>query len=122
MQHDGEISGVTIKCPLEQVEVTFVVQDDRVIQVPQGETPAGWSTSGFESNLEMAMFTVLNAMLNLIVAGYQFSRTEALALANLLVNLRITQIVNGVRAVHALLLHSAIAFTPIGTVSTVSLT
>jgi acetamidase/formamidase len=39
---------------------------------------------------------------------YQLQPKEALALASLVMDLRITQVVNGVRGVHALLAHDAI--------------
>jgi acetamidase/formamidase len=50
----------------------------------------------------------LNAMLDLMEEQYHVTRPDALALASLAVDLRITQIVNGVRGVHALLPHGAI--------------
>ncbi len=40
-------------------------------------------------------------------------RREALALASVVVDLRVTQIVNGVKGVHAVLAHDAIRFTTI---------
>lgn len=108
VQGDGEVSGVAIECPLECVEVTFVVRDDLVLQTPHADTPAGWITFGFDPDLETAMFTALNAMLDVMVERYRLSRAEALALASLLVDLRITQIVNGVCGVHAVLPHAAL--------------
>jgi acetamidase/formamidase len=39
---------------------------------------------------------------------HHLARTSALALASLLVDLRVTQVVNGVRGVHAVLPHAAI--------------
>jgi len=50
----------------------------------------------------------LEAMLDWMVEEYGLSRLETLALASLVVGLRITQIVNGVRGVHALLPHGAV--------------
>jgi len=47
-------------------------------------------------------------MLRLMNELFGYGRKEALALASLVVDLRITQIVNGVRGVHAVLPHGAI--------------
>jgi acetamidase/formamidase len=47
-------------------------------------------------------------MVNLIATQNHLSRLEALALASLVVDLRITQIVNGVCGVHAVLPHGMI--------------
>ena len=43
----------------------------------------------------------LDAMLDLMCEQYSLQRQDALALASLVVDMRITQIVNGVRGVHA---------------------
>lgn len=47
-------------------------------------------------------------MMQLIQEQFQGTRTDALALASVTANLRITQIVNGVRGVHAILPYGAI--------------
>ena len=47
-------------------------------------------------------------MVRLMGELYQLTPKEALALASLVMDLRITQVVNGVRGVHALLPHDAI--------------
>jgi acetamidase/formamidase len=41
---------------------------------------------------------------------HELERREALALASVVVDLRVTQMVNGVRGVHAMLAHGAIRF------------
>jgi acetamidase/formamidase len=47
-------------------------------------------------------------MLNVMGELYGLRAKEALALAGLVVDLRITQIVNGVKGVHAVLPHDAV--------------
>ena len=47
-------------------------------------------------------------MLDLMSEQFDLQRKEALALASLVVDLRITQVVNGVRGVHAVLPHGAV--------------
>ena len=74
----------------------------------QSERPVKTFTLGFHEDLYEATFIALNAMLDLIGEQYQLSRPRALALASLLVDLRVTQIVNSVLGVHAVLPHGAI--------------
>ena len=50
-------------------------------------------------------------MLELMGREHGLERTDALALASLVVDLRVTQVVNGVRGVHAMLAHDAVRFT-----------
>ena len=50
----------------------------------------------------------LNGMLDLMMQELRTSRKDTLALASLVVDVRVTQLVNGVRGVHAVLPHDAI--------------
>jgi acetamidase/formamidase len=108
VQGDGEVSVTAIECPMEQVDLTFFVHDNMTLSMPRAKTPAGWLTFGVHENLEEAMYLALEQMIELIQQMFQLERTHALALASLTVDLRITQIVNGVRGVHAVLPHGAI--------------
>ena len=108
LQGDGEVSGVAIECPMERFELTFYLRDDIRLTTPRANTPIGWITLGFHEDLHEATFIALNAMLALMEEQYQLSRPRALALASLLVDLRVTQIVNSVMGVHAVLPHGAI--------------
>ena len=107
LQGDGESSGTAIECPMERADLTFHLHPDLTIATPRAETPEGWLTFGFDEDLDEAMAIALGAMLDLMGEQYELGRREALALASLLVDLRITQVVNGVRGVHAVLSHSA---------------
>ena len=107
-QGDGEVSGTAIECPMEQVDLVLSLRDDLRLTTPRAETPAGTLTFGFHEDLDEAITIALNAMLDLLGARYNLSRREALALASVVVDLRITQLVNGVRGVHAVLPHGAV--------------
>ena len=80
---------------------------------PRARTPVGWLTLGFHEDLNEATFIALDAMLNLMIEQQpDLTRGQALGLASLIVDLRITQIVNGARGVHAVLPHGALKKTP----------
>jgi acetamidase/formamidase len=108
-QGDGEVSVTAIECPIDEVHLTFHVREDMPITQPRAWTPEGWLTFGLHEDLEEAMYLALDDMLALICKQYHISKPDALALASVTVDLRITQIVNGVRGVHAFLPHHAIA-------------
>jgi acetamidase/formamidase len=108
VQGDGEISTLAIECPMERVELTFNLRPDLRLSTPRAETPAGWITLGFDEDLNKARQIAENAMLELMGELFGLSRIDALALGSLVVDLRITQVVNGVRGVHALLPHGAL--------------
>jgi acetamidase/formamidase len=54
---------------------------------------AGWITLGLHEDLQEAIYLAIEAMLDLMQAQYGLPRPDALALANLTADLRITQIV-----------------------------
>jgi len=104
-QGDGEVSGTAIECPMAVAELTFDVTDELgEIRTPHLRTGDAWITIGVGGNLDAATFEALNAMLDLLQSRLDVPRAEALALASVAVDLRVTQIVNaGVVGVHAVL-------------------
>ena len=65
-------------------------------------------TFGFDTDLTNAAYEALTEMANLIGKLYDMTFQEALAMASLVVDEHVTQIVNGVRGVHAILPDGAI--------------
>ena len=111
-QGDGEVSTTAIECPMEQVELTFILHPALRITTPRAVTPTGLLTLGFHQDINEAMYQALEAMLDWMTARCALSRQDALALASIVVDLRITQIVNGVCGVHAVLPHGALQNIP----------
>jgi acetamidase/formamidase len=105
-QGDGEVAGPALECPLDRLELGFHLHDYS-IAMPRARTPAGWITFGFHESLDEAMWVALSGMLDLMEERHGLDRREALALASLTVSLRVTQIVNGIMGVHAILPHGA---------------
>ena len=108
VQGDGEVSITAIECPMERVDLTFDLLDDFPIDTPHARTRDAWLTLGFGDTLDDATYAALEAMFTLMQKQYGLERLDAIALASLTVDLRITQIVNGVVGVHAVLPHGAI--------------
>ena len=102
-QGDGEVSSTAIECGMERALLRFTLHGDSPISSPWAETPAGTLTLGFHRDLQQAANMALDAMVTLLAARLDVRRNEALALASLTVDLRVTQVVNRVRGVHALL-------------------
>lgn len=118
-QGDGEVAGMAIECPLDELRLRFRLHDDlplpllrahrpggpalRPVARPVAHTPAGVITFGFGERLEDALVMALEGMLDLLVEGRGLARADALVLAGVAVEMRITQVVNGVQGVHALL-------------------
>jgi acetamidase/formamidase len=102
-QGDGEVAGPALNCPMDPVEVELHLRPDLRLTLPRADTPAGHVTFGFHPDLDEAGARATEEMLRLMGELYHLGLKEALALAGLVVDLRITQVVNGVRGVHAVL-------------------
>jgi acetamidase/formamidase len=106
-QGDGEVSGTAIECPMERIDLTLGLHDglfgDRPLTTPVARTPAGWVCMGIGDDLDEAAAEAMSAMLDLMSAQYGLRRADALALAGVVVDLRVTQIVNRVFGAHAVL-------------------
>lgn len=113
-QGDGEVSQVAIECPVERAELTLSVRDDLRLATPVAWTPDAWLTFGFHEDLDEAAAIATEAMLELMGREHGLERVLALALASVVVDLRVTQLVNGVRGVHAMLPHGAVRSTRMG--------
>jgi acetamidase/formamidase len=92
---------------MDRVELTFELRDDLKLEMPRAYTPAGWITLGFDPNLNKAYDSAMWGMIDLMTELYDISRLNALSLASLIVDMRVTQRVNGTNGVHALLPHDA---------------
>ncbi len=107
-QADGEVSGTAIECGMDLAELSFEVIKDKPISTPRALTQDAWMTFGFNEDLDEAMFIALDAMLDLMSEFYDLDRPQAMALSSLVVDLRITQVVNGSQGVHAVLKHGSL--------------
>jgi acetamidase/formamidase len=107
-QGDGEVSGTAIECPLERAELTLDLRGDRPLETPVAHTPEAWIAFGFDEDLDEAAGIATEAMLDLMGRELNLDRSEALALASVAVDLRVTQVVNGAKGIHAVLAHDAI--------------
>lgn len=112
-QGDGEICVTAIECGMERAVLTFDVID-QPLKSPRARTADAWITFGLHEDLQEACYLAIDAMLDLMVEKFGLDRAEAMPLASVCVDFRITQIVNGVRGVHAILRDDAITIPPQG--------
>ena len=106
-QSDGELSETAIECGMtSELEIDLMEAAD--VPAPCAFTPSARITLGFDANLNEAMFRAADAMLRWMERLLYLDRGTALALSSLVVDLRITQVVNEVRGVHAVLSNSAL--------------
>ncbi len=107
-QGDGEVSGTAIECPLEHVQVTLDLAEDLELRWPIARTAGAWVSFGFDEDLHVAGEHAVETMLDLMERELGVTRPHALALASVVVDVRITQVVNGVKGVHAVIRDDAV--------------
>ena len=108
LQGDGEVSSTAIECPLERAQLSLSLRDDLELPAPIARTRDSWLAFGLGESLDEAAGNAVEGMLRLMERELGLERRDALALASLVVDLRITQVVNGVQGVHAVLRDDAI--------------
>jgi len=101
-QGDGEVCVTALETSLKGV-FQLSVRKDLKLHWPRAETPTHYMTMGFHENLEEAAKIALNEMLDFLTSEKRLARSEAYMLASDAVDLRITQLVDGKKGVHALL-------------------
>lgn len=106
-QGDGEVSGTAIECPAE-AQVTVGLRDDLELQWPLARIEGAWITFGFDEDLGRAARIAVDGMLDLIEREHGLPRDDALALASVVVDVRVTQLANGVLGAHAVLRDGAL--------------
>jgi acetamidase/formamidase len=106
-QGDGEVSGTAIECPLERAQVTLALSNLE-LRSPIARTAEAWVAFGFDEDLDLAADHAMATMLDLMERELSLDRMHALALSSVVVDLHVTQIVNGTKGVHAILRDDAI--------------
>ena len=106
-QGDGELSGTAIETPVE-AQVTLDVREDLPLKWPAARIDGAWLTFGFNRSLGKAARIAADGMVRIIAREQGLKLAEATALASVVVDLRVTQIVNGAQGAHAVLRDDAL--------------
>jgi acetamidase/formamidase len=103
VQGDGEVCVTAIETAMAEAFLQFSVRKDLKLERPMAETPTHWITMGFHADLDEAAKIALRDAIHFLSASKGLTRGDAYALCSLAVDLRITQIVDGNKGVHAMI-------------------
>ena len=101
-QGHGEVGGSAIETSLKG-EIQVVVHKGKTIRLPRAETPTEYMTMGFHEDLDEAARIATREMLDWIVEMKGIPRDEAYLLASVAMDLRVTQVVDGTKGIHAVI-------------------
>jgi len=102
VQGDGEVDGTAIETALTGT-FDLIVRKDLKHRLPRAETPTHLITFGFNADLDDAAATALREMIELLAERLALPKGHAYALCSLVCDLHVTQTVNGVKGVHAMI-------------------
>lgn len=108
VQGDGEVSLMALEtCMAGTFEV--ILRKDLTLKFPRAETPTHWITLGLHEDLDQAAKQALREMIRLLGELRNMHPADAYSLCSLAVDLRVTQIVDGNKGIHAMLRKSLLA-------------
>ncbi|MGE0490831.1 MAG: acetamidase/formamidase family protein [Vulcanimicrobiota bacterium] len=106
-QGDGEVSGTAIECPMRSARLQLVLHDQSIGR-PRALASGAWVTFGLAESLDEAANMAVEEMMALMEEKMALDRPRAMALASSFVDLRVTQMVNPLKGIHAILKTSLI--------------
>jgi acetamidase/formamidase len=101
-QGDGEVDQTGLETSLVGT-FRFAVRKDLKLKWPRAETPTHFITMGFDEDLNKAVRIAVAEAVDLLAERGKLSREDAYMLASVAVDLRITQLVDGSKGVHAMI-------------------
>jgi acetamidase/formamidase len=102
VQGDGEVGMSAVETSLKG-EIQVVLHKGMRITWPRAETPTHYMTMGLHEDLNQAAKIATREMLNFIVETKGIPRDDVLMLLSAAMDLRVTQIVDGTKGVHAMM-------------------
>ena len=101
-QGNGEVDITAMETSLTG-KFQFVVRKDLHYKWPRGETPTHWIAMGLDADLDQAMIHAVREAIDFLVTEKHLSREDAYALCSVAVDFNVTQAVDGVKGVHAMI-------------------
>ena len=101
-QGDGEVNGTAIETALKGT-FEFHVRKDLRWRLPRAETATHLITFGLNADLDDAARQALREMIDWITVLTGISKDEAYSLSSFAVDLHVTQTVNNIKGVHAMI-------------------
>ena len=105
MQGDGEVTGTALETSLRGTFDLHVRKGQR-LRWPRAETPTHYIAMGLDPDLDEAARLATREMVDFLVAEHKMTRDEAYMLCSLAADLRVTQVVDATKGVHAMIAKS----------------
>jgi acetamidase/formamidase len=104
-QGNGEVNLTGLECASREIVIQPVVHKTMKLEWPRIETPTHWITTGFDEDLNKAMVNATREAVNFL-AGQKtvpLDRYEAYSLTSMVVDCRVSQVVDVRKGVHCMI-------------------
>jgi acetamidase/formamidase len=109
VQGDGEISLTALETRLQELRIQVFLHKRKNFAWPIAETPTHWILLGLDKDLNVAMASAARNAINFLAARTTLTKLDAYGLCSMAVSFRVTQVVDIVRGVHAMIPKSLFA-------------
>jgi acetamidase/formamidase len=103
VQGDGEICLCALETRMQELRIQVVLHKQKNFSWPIAETATHWITPGLDKDLNVAMTLAARNAINFLAAHADLTKLDAYALCSIAVSFRVTQVVDIVRGVHAMI-------------------
>jgi acetamidase/formamidase len=103
VQGDGEISLTALETRMREVRIRVVLHKQKKFSWPIAETAAHWIIVGLDKDLNKAMTLAARNAIAFLSSRAGLTPHDAYALCSIAVSFRVTQVVDIVRGVHAMI-------------------
>ena len=103
LQGDGEINLSALETRMKELRIQVMLHKQKNFAWPIAETATHWITLGLDKDLNVAMTLAARNAINFLSAHADLTKLDAYALCSIGVSFRVTQVVDIVRGVHAMI-------------------
>jgi acetamidase/formamidase len=103
LQGDGEICLTALETRMKEMRIQVVLHKQKNFAWPIAETSTHWILVGLDKDLNAAMTMAARNAIKFLAARADMSELDAYALCSMAVSFRVTQVVDIVRGVHAMI-------------------
>jgi acetamidase/formamidase len=103
VQGDGEICLTAVETRMKELQIRVLLHKQKHLAWPVAETDTHWITMGLDKDLHTAMTLAARNAIKFLAAQAKISELDAYALCSIAVSFRVTQVVDIVQGVHALI-------------------
>jgi acetamidase/formamidase len=103
VQGDGEITLTALETRMKELRIQVVLHKQKNFAWPVAETSTHWITLGLDKDLNLAMTLAARNAINFLSTRARLTKADAYALCSIAASFRVTQVVDIVRGVHAMI-------------------